>query len=212
MKLICMKKHHPSSLPIDSLMIEDNLLVSRIINGEGDAFCALYAKYWKKLHLFIIRFLKSGDLADDICQDVFTIIWTNRKFLDAEASFQTYLYTIARNRVLNFIRDNTRMQALDELILAEAIDHGDDTLECITANELEEMLAQAIEKLTGRQREIFQMSRDQGLSHREIAQTLGLSASTVNEHITNALKVIQNHLSKHYNIYTVFLILSQLNR
>lgn len=194
------------------LVLEDHLFVSRLINDDKDAFCALYAKYRQKLHLFIIRFVKSGDLADDICQDVFTVIWINRKYLDAEASFQNYLYTITRNRILNFIRDNTRMQALDELILAEAIDAGEDTFERITANELEAILAQAIEKLTDRQKEIFRMSRDEGLSHKEIAQLLSLSVSTVNEHITNALKTIQSHLAQYYNIYTVFFILSQLNR
>lgn len=186
---------------------EDNVLISDLINDDRDAFCTLYAKYRSKLRLFIIRFLNSADMADDICQDVFTIIWINRKFLDVEASFQAYLYTITRNRILNFIRDSAHMQSLDESILAQAIDAGEDTLARITTGELEEALAQAVEHLTGRQKEIFLMSRNQGLSHREIAQKLNLSASTVNDHITNALKAIQGHLRKHYNSYIVFIIL-----
>lgn len=190
---------------------EDHLLISDLINDDRDAFCRLYAKYRGKLRLFIIRFLHSADMADDICQDVFTIIWVNRRFLDTEASFQGYLYTITRNRILNFIRDSSHMQALDEYILAQAIDAGEDTFALVTAGELEEALAQAVERLTGRQKEIFLMSRNQGLSHREIARILNLSPGTVNDHITNALKAIQAHLRKHYDSYVLFIILSRLN-
>lgn len=190
---------------------KDNQLIQGLVNNDQDAFCSLYAKYRRKILHFILTFLKSEDIAEDICQDVFMIIWRNRNFLDPNASFQSYLYTIARNRVLNFIRDNAQKQLLDDIIMAEAIDIGADVFENITAKELERNIEQAIEKLTDRQREIFNLSRHKGLSHQEIAQMLHISVSTVNEHITNALKAIQNHLGKIYNVYIVFTIISLLN-
>jgi len=190
---------------------EDSQLIMSLINDDHEAFCSLYAKYRRKIYHFILTFLKSNDIAEDICQDVFTLIWKNRKFLNPNASFQAYLYTISRNRVLNFIRDNAQKQLLNDLVLAEAIDSGDDTFEKVSAGELESILQQAISSLSDRQKEIFDLSRNQGLSQQEIAHKLSISASTVNEHITNALKIIQKHLNTHYSIYTVFLILSQLN-
>ncbi|MBD8388582.1 RNA polymerase sigma-70 factor [Dysgonomonas sp. BGC7] len=190
---------------------EDNELIIDLINDNEEAFCSLYAKYRRRIFHFILTFIKSPDIAEDICQDVFTLIWKNRKFLDPNASFQSYLYTISRNRTLNFIRDNTQKQMLDDIILAEAVDSGEDIFEQIAADELDNILQQAINSLTDRQKKIFTLSRKQGLSHQEIAKALGLSPNTVNEHITNALRSIQNHLSKHYNVYTVFFLLSQLN-
>lgn len=190
---------------------EDNQLVTALIDDNNEAFCSLYAKYRERIFYFVLTFLKSEDIAEDICQDVFTIIWKNRKFLNPNASFQSYLYTISRNRVLNFIRDNSQKQFVEDAILAEAIDSGDDTFEKISAEELEGILYKAIDSLSDRQKEIFDMSRNQGLSHQQIANKLNISPSTVNEHITNSLKIIQKYLNRHYNIYTVLFILSLLN-
>lgn len=190
---------------------EDYNLLASLINDNEEAFCHLYAKYQRKLYHFALRYFKSRDIAEDICQDVFTLIWKNRKFLDVDASFQSYLYTITRNRILNYIRDNSVRQSLDDLILAEAVDSGDDTFEKVSANELEGIIHEAVGTLTGRQKEIYILSRNRGLSHRQIAEKLGISPGTVNEHITNALKAIQNHLNKRYGIYIAFFILSQLN-
>lgn len=190
---------------------KESELIIRLINSDEEAFCHLYAKYHQKLYLFALKYLKSGDLAEDISQDVFTLIWKNRNFLDPNASFKSYLYTITRNRILNLIRENSRKQFLDDLILSEAIDADSDTFEKVTATELENIIEQALCNLTDRQKEIYDLSRNQGLTHQQIAQKLEISAGTVNEHITNALKSIQNHLNKYYGIYIAFFILTQLN-
>lgn len=190
---------------------EDSQLIVNLIDDDEKAFCFLYAKYRRKLSLFAQSFLKSRDVAEDIVQDVFTLIWEKRKFLDPNASFQSYLYTITRNRVLNFIRDNAHKQFLDEIIYAEAIDAGDNTFEKIESKELEDILEQSIEVLTNRQKEVFSLSRKEGLSHQEIAEKLDISMNTVSDHITDALKIIRNHLKKHYDVYTILLILSTTN-
>lgn len=190
---------------------ENNLLVVDLINDDEKAFCILYAKYRRKLYLFALTFLKSCGAAEDIVQDVFTLIWEKRKFLDPDASFQSYLYTITRNRVLNYIRDNTNKQSLEEIIYAEAIDSGDDTFDKVTTDELVRLLEQSVEILTSRQKEVYILSRKEGLSYQEIANKLNISVGTVGDHITDALRAIHNHLKKHYDIYTAFLILSAFN-
>lgn len=175
----------------------ERILVQRLIEGDEDAFCELYAAYKNRLIFFAMRFLKSREYAEDIFQDAFTIIWQGRRFINPEASFSSYLYTIVRNRILNQLRDLESQTKLKEQILAQAVDYSNDTSDSILANDLRDLIARAMQQLTARQREIFEMSRRQDMSHREIAEALGISVYTVQEHISTSLRILRTHLEKH---------------
>lgn len=193
-------------------LIDEHELVIRLIDGDEDAFCELYAAYKNRLLYFAMKFVKSRDFAEDIFQDAFTIIWQSRRFINPDASFSSYLYTIVRNRILNQIRDADKENTLKERILSQAIDYTDDTKENILANDLREIINKALEKLTPRQREIFEMSREAQMSHKEIADTLDISVHTVQEHISVSLRTIRTFLSKYAGTYTdMLLILICLN-
>lgn len=193
-------------------LIDEHELVIRLISGDEDAFCELYAAYKNRLLFFAMKFVKSQDFAEDIFQDAFTIIWQSRRFINPDASFSSYLYTIVRNRILNQIRDLDKEDTLKEHILAQAIDYTDDTKEKILANDLREIINKALEKLTPRQREIFEMSREAQMSHKEIADALGISVNTVQEHISISLRTIRTFLSKYSDTYAdLLLILICLN-
>ena len=86
---------------------------------------------------------------------------------------------------------------MKERILSQAIDYTDDTKENILANDLREIINKALEKLTPRQREIFEMSREKQMSHKEIAEALGISVNTVQEHISSSLRSLRMYLEKH---------------
>lgn len=193
-------------------LIDEHELVIRLIDGDEDAFCELYAAYKNRLLYFAMKFVKSRDFAEDIFQDAFTIIWQSRRFINPDASFSSYLYTIVRNRILNQIRDADKENTLKEQILSQAIDYTDDTKENILANDLREIINKALEKLTPRQREIFEMSREAQMSHKEIADALGISVNTVQEHISVSLRTIRTFLSKYTDTYAdMLLILICLN-
>lgn len=193
-------------------LIDEHELVIRLIEGDEDAFCELYAAYKNRLLYFAMKFVKSRDFAEDIFQDAFTIIWQSRRFINPDASFSSYLYTIMKNRILNQIRDLDKENTLKEHILSQAIDYTDDTKEKILANDLREIINKALEKLTPRQREIFEMSREAQMSHKEIADALGISINTVQEHISVSLRTIRTFLSKYSDTYAdMLLILICLN-
>ncbi len=193
-------------------LIDEHELVIRLIDGDEDAFCELYAAYKNRLLYFAMKFVKSRDFAEDIFQDAFTIIWQSRRFINPDASFSSYLYTIVRNRILNQILDADKENTLKERILSQAIDYTDDTKENILANDLREIINKALEKLTPRQREIFEMSREAQMSHKEIADALDISVHTVQEHISVSLRTIRTFLSKYADTYTdMLLILICLN-
>lgn len=193
-----------------SMEYEKNLLI-QMSQDDEDAFCEIYSLYKKKLYYFALKMIKSKEYADDICQDTFVLIWQNRHYIDVNLSFSSYLFTIARNRILNILRDIQKEEYLHEYILSQAIDYSSNTLDKVTVKELEDIISKAIEKLTGRQKQVFTMSREDGMSHKEIAESLNISIYTVQEHLSSALKSIHNTLNKHYGIYTAVLFSIWIN-
>lgn len=180
-------------------------LVIRLIAGDEEAFCELYAAYKNRLIYFAMRFLKSHDYAEDIFQDAFTVIWESRKFINPDASFSSYLYTIVRNRILNQLRELANEERLKEQILSQAIGH--ETNNEIFANDLQMLITHALEQLTPRQREVFEMSRKKQLSHKEIAEALGISVNTVQEHISTSLRLLRAYLKKNSVIGTELILI-----
>lgn len=185
---------------------ERDLLV-RLIGGDEEAFCELYAHYKSHLLYFALKFVKSRDFAEDIFQDTFAVVWQSRCFINPDSSFSAYLYTIVRNRILNRMREMANEDRLKEHILTQAIDYSDNTRQTILGNELKNLVNTALQQLTPRQRQVFELSREAQLSHKEIADALGISVNTVQEHISASLKLIRSYLTKYSGTYADLLLL-----
>ena len=186
---------------------QERSLILRLIEGDEDAFCELYATYKNRLIYFAMRFLKSREYAEDVFQDAFTVVWQSRRFINPDASFSSYLYTIMRNRILNQLRNAANEEKLKESILSQALDYTEDTKREVMLNDLKSLISHALQQLTPRQREIFEMSREAQLSHKEIADKLGISVNTVQEHISISLKLIRTYLIKYSGSEYVDLLL-----
>ena len=186
---------------------EERSLILRLIGGDEDAFCELYATYKNRLIYFAMRFLKSREYAEDVFQDAFTVVWQSRRFINPDASFSSYLYTIMRNRILNQLRNAANEEKLKESILSQALDNTEDTKREVMLNDLKSLISHALQQLTPRQREIFEMSREAQLSHKEIADKLGISVNAVQEHISISLKLIRTYLIKYSGSEYVDLLL-----
>lgn len=178
------------------ILSDERSLVLRLIEGDEDAFCELYAAYKNRLIYFAMRFLKSREYAEDIFQDAFAVVWQGRRFINPDSSFSAYLYTIVRNRILNQLRDLSNQDKLREQILSQAVNYTNETKDEIIANDLRQFISRALQQLTPRQREIFQMSRERQMSHREIAEVLGISVNTVQESISISLRTLRTYLEK----------------
>lgn len=178
------------------ILSDERSLVLRLIEGDEDAFCEFYAAYKNRLIYFAMRFLKSREYAEDIFQDAFAVVWQGRRFINPDASFSAYLYTIVRNRILNQLRDLSNQDKLREQILSQAVNYTNETKDEIIANDLRQFISRALQQLTPRQREIFQMSRERQMSHREIAEVLGISVNTVQESISISLRTLRTYLEK----------------
>lgn len=175
---------------------DERELVLRLIRGDQQAFCALYSLYKERLIYFAMKFIKSPEFAEDIFHDSFVAVWQTRQFIDPDKPFRTYIYTIVRNRLLNIIRNIDMEDRAKAYIAATSIDRFSETESRVRADELHNMIQQAKKRLTPRQKTIFEMSREQNMTNSEIAQRLQISLATVNDHISNALKIIRQFIER----------------
>jgi len=189
-----------NTIPINS----DQELILRIRNGDQVAFELVFYRYKGKLYDFIRHSLPAEEDPESMVQEVFTKLWINRKQLDPSRSLNPFLYTIARNEVFGQLRKMlVRRKYLEELNYSV---NGlvDSTEQQFEYEELKKIVAQLIQSMPGKRREIFEMSRNEGLNYREIATALGISENTVDTQIRKALAFLRENLRKRMSLFLFF--------
>ena len=181
-------------------VITDKELVISLTRNEEEAFRELYIRYKDKIWLYCFRFLKSEEETDDIVQEVFIRLWELRSFIDPGLSFSSFIYTMTRNRVLNYFRDmDVERQAKKALSLKIPVE-AETTESALIFSEYQQILSDAIEQLPAQRKKTFNMSRIENLSHKEIASRLGISVHTVQEHISESLRFIKGYFARHTDL------------
>lgn len=175
---------------------DTELAILLTLNDEA-AFSELYVRYKDKLYYFCLHLLKSKEEANDIVQEIFIRIWESRNFINPDLSFSSFLYTMARNRILNYFRDIDIDEKVKEILATQKVTEEEAIDSKIIYTEYQVILQNAISQLPPQRRKIFNMSRIESISHKEIASELGISVNTVQEHISEALKFIKAYFSKH---------------
>jgi len=171
--------------------LSDAELIALLRNDDEAAFAEIYQRYYRILQNHIYKRL--GDLEDtkDILQDLFTQIWKSRAQLPETTKFSGYLYIIVRNKVFNTLahkKISSKYVASIQQFIGEE-NYITDLI--VREKEFKAMIEQEIDALPEKMREVFRLSRDNGLSHKEIANQLSLSEYTVSNQITSALKVLR---------------------
>lgn len=176
----------------------DEELVCFISADDDAAFTELYNRYAGVLYLHACKRLADRDSAQDLIHDVFASLWSNRHAMELEGKCSAYLYTALRYQVINFELRRKRLSLWQEM--ADELDTRPEQPtpdQMAIANDLEQLIEVEAERLPKKMREIFLMSRQQQLSHQEIADAFELSPATVKKQVNNALKVLRlkfNHL------------------
>ena len=174
--------------------ISDEELVEKLRKGDLEAFDAIFEKYSNRLFGFALKYLKSKEEAEGLVQDVFLKIWENRKKLKKDSSLKSYLFTISYHNICKLFRKKQSQVKLSEEI-GLASDISVDTEEEIDYHSTLEQIEKLIEKLPPKQKVIFEKSRKEGKSTREIAEEMHLAPGTVDNHISAALKFLRKHIS-----------------
>lgn len=174
---------------LDKKQTED--LVLALKNGDTTAFDRLFSVYGIRLYHFALGYLKSKEDAEEVMQEVFLKIWRNRKTLKPDTSFKSYVFTIAWHHILELFERAGKRQEYKHHILEETIAFSDDLDERINFRLLLERVELLISQLPQRQREVLIKKKKEGLSIKEIADDLGITQKTVDNHLTEAMKNIR---------------------
>jgi RNA polymerase sigma-70 factor, ECF subfamily len=172
------------------------------------AFDAIYNKYCHKLHQFVFMYLKQEEDAEGIVQEVFIKIWESRSKIDIYASFESFLFTIAYNATMSLLRKRlSETKSREYLKSLQQIDSADQVIDEIQFKELNNKVQSLLDGLTQRQRDIYLLSREEGLTHEEIAEKLNISKSTVNNHLVTIIKYLRSHIDKSLIVNILFICL-----
>lgn len=181
-------------------------LFSHVKAGNKNAFEQLYRDHSGGIYCNLRRMTRDDELAKEILQDVFTKVWEKKAALNIDKPFQFYLFRMAQNSVTSFYRSIKRdKKMLENLqLLASEITHQ--PIETIKTGVEQELLLQAVDCLSPRRKKIFILCKLEGKSYEEVSKILGISVSTIGDHIVKGTKTIKHQLmkSKQFSSFQAF--------
>jgi RNA polymerase sigma-70 factor (ECF subfamily) len=174
----------------------DNLktIVKRLAGDDKKALDELYNYYYPRLYAFAKKFLKVEDDINDILQDVFVKLWENRKNIKNVETFNAWIFTITKNTVISYFREKIKLTEFESRVREMATSEGYLTDTTAEYEDIKEKVGQLIEQLPEKRKQIFKLSREQGLSNKEIATEMGISVKTVEDHMMHAIRFLKNNL------------------
>ena len=186
-------------------------LLSEMREGSEAAFEAIFDSYKDKVYVFSYRILKSKDLADDIVIEVFTKIWEKRARIEPSLAFQSYLFTITKNHIVNLLNKASLDSKIQGQLITSVNYYRSSTEEEVIYNEYLTIAEQAISQMPKQRRRVFQLKSEQGLTYDQIALKLGISKNTVKSHLLAATAYLRSVINMDPDKSTTLLLLLSYN-
>jgi len=158
------------------------------------AFDSIFKKYNAKIFNYAYFLLKCKEDAENIVQEVFIKVWENRENIRKHSSLSSYLFAIAHNTSIDLFRKKIKDKEFKNFLLSRQEPIEDPASADMEFREIENDARKAVEKLTERQRQIYLMHREEGLSYHEIADKLNISVNTVENHMVATLRILRKQL------------------
>lgn len=181
-------------------------LLLRLRDGDGTAFTTIYNTYYSTLYLHAYNRLRNRETAKDIIHDLFANLWSKRAQLSITQGLSSYLYTAVRNRIIDHI---SRQQTSSRYIqsLGNYLEQCNETPDLkVEEQELAALIEKEIAALSPQLRIVFELSRNEHLSHKEIAERLNLSEQTVRGYVKNALRTLRLKFGAYF-LLIIYLVL-----
>ena len=172
---------------------ELQIIVDSVKSGDREAFDKLFRQYYASLVRFSFRFVADEDIAAEVVQDFFVHLWTKHKSLSINSSIKSYMMQSVRNLSLTYI-NKERSHAESNLSIYSEEGEAFDASEELQGQNLENAYRKIVAGMPEKRREVFMLSRFDGLKYAEIAERLNLSQKTVEAHISAAIKQLKDGL------------------
>lgn len=174
------------------MLYNERELLLQIAEGNQDAFERLYRHYRNKAYTIALTYLTVPEEAEDVLQECFLKLWYNRQRLTEIEEFDKYLFIVLRNMLISALRKTaTQQKIIQQVKQTIVLQPGKlSGIELAESARLQETIREVIAKLPAKQQDIYKMSREEGMSHAEIAKALQISDRTV----SNLLSIILNQL------------------
>ena len=179
----------------DLIGASDQELVALLKKGDEPAFIELYNRYKVRIVGNLVKLLRSEDLALEFSQELFMKIWDTRALLDPDKSFRSYIFRISENMVMDFFRKASRDKKLHACLMeiqTELYSHIEEDI--IYAQE-SQLFKDAVALLPPQRRQVFILCKLEGKSYREVSELLGISTSTVSDHLLKANKFLKQQIN-----------------
>jgi RNA polymerase sigma-70 factor, ECF subfamily len=181
---------------LEKLLHTEKELVKKLKDGDSFAFEVLFYKYRNKIKGFALKIVPAQIDPEEIVQEVFVRVWLKKEAIDPEKDFQSYLFSIAKHLVLDHLKSavNRKLYFVGEHFQHDLLE--EEGMEASLTEETEVKLLKLINEIPERRREIFRLSRFEGLSYKQIAERLNISENTVDSQIRNALAFLRKEFRK----------------
>ena len=158
-------------------------------------FILIFHSYKERVFKYVLAIVKSKEVAEEITQDIFLTLWLQRHSLEQLDNLDGYIYTVSKNKSLNYLRKAARDIKLLDKLKNSLPQHHNNVDERLAVRDHEILMDKAITALSEQRRQVYNLSRVEGLTHDEIAKKLSLSKQTVKNHLVAALKHIKSYLN-----------------
>ena len=179
------------------LAYTDRDLFQQTAQGNEAAFSELFRRYDKRIYPFVLKMVKDTGIAEEVTQEIFIKLWKNRERLTDIEVPEAYIFTITGRHTLDHIKRRlSESRMLQRLSLIQKNTHND-TEEALQLRDSAALIQKAVNNLPPQQKNVYQLSRQQGLKYDEIALQLNISQNTVRNHLVKALQTIREYMQEH---------------
>jgi len=173
-------------------MSSEQNLIERIREGDLIAFRSLFERYYNAVWRFTCGVVDDGFHAEEITQNVFIRIWLKRAALDPERNFNSFVYTLTRHEIADYFRSDSYERRRLRLDTVRDAGHVQEQVaSAYDAERMKRMVLDEVGRMPAQRREVFRLSRIEGLTNEEIALRLKISKRTVEGHLNRALRTLR---------------------
>lgn len=180
-------------------MLNDLLIIKKIKEGDVKSFELMFREYYSPLLLYAVSIVRSHEVAEEIVQNLFYVLWRDREKLHIWQSLKSYLYKSIKNRSLQYCEHQEVREKYKEYIEVNTSLSGlsDSPQEVMEYRELEQLINITLEKMPERRLSIFRMHRYENKKYAEIANTLSISQKTVEAEMSKALQLLRKEIESY---------------